>query len=141
MYIPTAVFDNRREKTKWAITPFLGLALIFIFCMVPMAWFVGRNTREMVAIFYTVIIPLSAMGFWYLLSIPSFIVMDQNFILFDRCTKKELIPTINIVKITRFSRGILYLKFRDGKERIKEGIDDAIIYYLVTHMDYLNLGG
>ena len=138
MYNPTAIFDNRHEKIKWAVTPFISMALIFLFCMAPIAWYVGRNTRELVAVFSIAIIPLSAIGFWYLLSIPSIVSMDPNFILFDRCVKKELIPTINIVKIARSSRGILYLKLRDGKVRFREGIDDTIINHLVQHIKNFN---
>jgi len=141
MYYSSAIFDNRRQKVKWAITPFVGMACIFIFCMVPMIWYVKRNTRELVAIFYFIIIPLSGFGFWYLVSIPSIVVIDPNFILFDRCVNKELVPTINIKKVLRTSRGILYLRMMDGRIKCRMGIDDAIIDYLVQHINHLDFDG
>jgi hypothetical protein len=125
-----AMFDNRREKYKWTLMPFTGLLLMLLFGFVPMVIFLSIEIVVLISIFSIAIFLLIILGFWYLVSIPSFIILDPNFIFMKRFGMKEYHPLNQIARITRMSSGIIHIKMQNGKEIIRVGINDGIILQL-----------
>lgn len=129
LYLP-AVFDNKREKIKWTVIPIIGMGLIILCCFVPIAIFVQRSIRVLITIFFIAIIFLAILGVICYVSIPLYIILKSNYIYLDKPIKKEVYPLTFIRSIDRGSSGVLILKMIDGREIVRTGIDDRIIYYL-----------
>ena len=125
-----AVFDNRREKYKWTLVPIIFIGIILIFAFLPMIMIVQRNAIELLMFFCAAFAFCMILGLWYFFTIPSFVVLDPNFVLFDRFIKMEIYPFAIIRGIKRNSNGILAMKMLDGRNLVKVGIDNMIIYQL-----------
>lgn len=125
-----AIFNNKREKIKWTVTPIIGMGLIILCCFVPIAFLVQRSIRLLITIFFIAIIFLAILGVICYVSIPTYIILNRNYIYLNRPIKKEVYSLAFIRGIDRGSSGVLILKMIDGREIVRTGIDDRIIYYL-----------
>jgi hypothetical protein len=126
-----AMFDNRHEKNRWVLMPFIGLLLIIIFGFVPILLILRADISMLTLIFSIAFILLIILGMWYLISIPAYIFLDSNFIFMRRFGMREYHPLRGMAQISRMSSGIMLIKMKNGKEIIRMGIDDRIILQLI----------
>jgi hypothetical protein len=133
-----AVFDNRHEKNKWTLIPIIFISIILIFAFLPMIMIVQRNAIELLIFFCVAFAFCMILGLWYHFTIPSYVILDPNLILFDRFFKIEMYPFVIIKGISRSSNGILVMKMLDGRNLVKVGIDNMIIYHLKEYYEAIN---
>ena len=134
-----AIFDNRHEKRKWTLMPVILLSFIFVGIFLPIMIFIGFNSVEIAIAFILTLIACTALGMWYYLTIPSYIILDHYFIIMEKMTRNEVIPLDLITRAKRISNGVLFLKMADGKQIIRSGIDNMILYHTTKYIGLRNM--
>jgi hypothetical protein len=126
-----AVFDNRHEKRKWTIIPVILLSVFFVGIFLPIMIFIRLNSAEIMVAFILTVMACMTMYLWYHLMVPSFVILDHHFLILERKVRKEMIQ--------RISNGVLFLKMADGKQIIRSGIDNMILYHLTNYIGIRNI--
>jgi hypothetical protein len=134
-----AVFDNRHEKRKWTIIPVILLSVFFVGIFLPIMIFIRLNSAEIMVAFILTVMACMTMYLWYHLMVPSFVILDHHFLILERKVRKEMIPLDLVVRAKRISNGVLFLKMADGKQIIRSGIDNMILYHLTNYIGIRNI--